>query len=240
MTEQEHTDGEPIKVIVKAKKLSAKEITYCYKLLEGLNATEAALASGFKQSIAENASRWIREDREHSSRPHLYDYFTKLLKAKLRHYDVNVDNVLKELVIIAFSTLKHFIDIPTRAELTQDAIEARVLNYDINQPDQANEWKKLRAGSIIKLKPGDEIPDELWPAIAELSETSDGGIKIKMHNKIQALEKLVKYLGMYQNASADPDDIGQSVKEINLIVEGSKSPLMQLIKGGNLPEVKSA
>lgn len=212
------------------KRLTAKEITFCYKLLEGLNTTEAARASGFKESVAQRASSWIREDREHSRKPHLWDYFQNLLKKKLRLHDVTVDNILAELKIIAFSSLEHFLEFPTKDELKAEALEAKGLAMD--DPAGLEEWKKYRPGTYIRLKAWEDIPKPLLPAIAEINETKDG-IRIKLHPKLDAIEKLVKYLGMYQNASADPDDVGQSVKEINLIVEGSRSPLMLAMKGGN-------
>lgn len=240
MTEHNTPQQESIPVtVVQTRRISAKEIAYCYALLEGLKPKDAALSVGFKHTIATQASRWIREDRERSSKPWMFDYFAKLLKAKLRHFDVTVDNVLRELTIIGFSDISAFIEIPSQEELKQDALDAKALGFEARQSAQADEWKKLRLGSTIRLKTREQINPALWPAVAEISETKDG-IKIKLHNKIAALEKLAKYLAMYQNASADPDDIGQSVREINLIVEGSRSPLMKLIQGGDDQAQKTA
>jgi phage terminase small subunit len=220
------------------KRVTAKEIVFCHKLLEGLSTKEAAIASGFGEATAVRASTWIREDREHSKRPQVFDYFQKLVKQKLRLHDITVDNVLNELKIIAFSSLEHFIDLPTKGELKAEALQAAGLGYTLD-PAGVEEWKKFRPGSYIRLKAWEDIPKQLLPAIAEINETKDG-IRIKLHPKLDAIEKLAKYLAMYQNASADPDDVGQSVKEINLIVEGSKSPLMLAMKGGGGEEAKSA
>lgn len=84
-------------------------------------------------------------------------------------------------------------------------------------------WKHYRAGSI-RLKNAEEIPSALMPAIAELSETKDG-VKLKLHDKISALDKLAKWRKMY---AADHEDDGENriVTEINLTVNGSRSKLL--------------
>jgi len=84
-------------------------------------------------------------------------------------------------------------------------------------------WRNYRAGSI-RLKNAEEIPAASLPVIAELSETKDG-VKIKLHDKISALDKLAKWQKMY---AAEPEDEGSPrlVTEINLVVNGSKSRLL--------------
>jgi phage terminase small subunit len=233
MTEQELNPQEatPAIPLPPTKRLTAKEITFCYKLLEGMSTKDAAIASGFKESIATQASRWIREDRDNSSKPHVWDYFQNILKKKLRLHDVTVDNILNELRIIAFSSLEHFIDLPTRAELMAEAQEAKALEYG-SSPAAVDEWKKYRPGSYIKLKAMDDIPRQLIPAIQEITESKDG-IRIKLHSKLDAIEKLAKYLAMYLDKDHKLDDDGPGVKEINLIVDGSKSPLMIAMRGGD-------
>ena len=84
-------------------------------------------------------------------------------------------------------------------------------------------WRSYRSGSI-RLKNAEEIPTALLPVIAELSESKDG-VKIKLHDKISALDKLAKWQKMY---AAEPEDEGapRTITEINLVVNGSKSRLL--------------
>jgi len=240
MTEEttpQPSEAQPTKT---PRKITAKEINFCYRLLEGMTVYDAAKDSGFAENTAKGgASTWIREDRDRSRKPHLWDYFQNLLKDKLRLHDITIENVLNELKIIGFSDLSHFIEIPTREDIKREAQVAREADYT-SSTDDVFEWKKYRPGQMIKLKPFEEIPKQLLPAIAELRETKDG-LVIKLHNKLEALEKLCKYVGMYNTIASDPDEIGSQVKEITLIVEGSRSPLMKLLEP-NLPttDIKAA
>lgn len=86
-------------------------------------------------------------------------------------------------------------------------------------------WKNYRAGSI-RLKNREEIPEALLPALAEISETKDG-IRIKLHDKISALDKLAKWRKMYAADNEEDGGAGRIVTEINLTVNGTRSTLLQ-------------
>lgn len=65
-------------------------------------------------------------------------------------------------------------------------------------------------GTNIKLKPANEISPEKRALLAELSQGENGGFKIKLHDKLAALEKVMKHLGMYdknRQAASRPADI---------------------------------
>ena len=53
----------------------------------------------------------------------------------------------------------------------------------------------VHGGTVIIADTG-TLPPETTTAIAELSENSSGGLRVKMHNKITALENLAKHLGV--------------------------------------------
>lgn len=52
-------------------------------------------------------------------------------------------------------------------------------------------WKNYRPGSI-RLRNREKIPEALLPALAEITETKEG-VRIKLHDKISALDKLARY-----------------------------------------------
>lgn len=83
-------------------------------------------------------------------------------------------------------------------------------------------WKHYRAGSV-RLKNREEIPAALTPCVAEISETKDG-IRVKLYDKIGALDKLARFKKMYEEEKPEGEG-GHVVKEINIIVNGSKSTL---------------
>lgn len=58
------------------------------------------------------------------------------------------------------------------------------------------------AGALVR--PDNEITIEAAAAIAEVAETKDG-VKVKLHNKIAALEQLAKHVGIYQDRTTAVD-----------------------------------
>lgn len=61
-----------------------------------------------------------------------------------------------------------------------------------------------KATDIIEVRDGvvyvantEELPEEQKRMISEISQGKEGEIKIKMHDKVQALEKLCKHLGIF-------------------------------------------
>ena len=53
----------------------------------------------------------------------------------------------------------------------------------------------------VKLKGSNETAVEACIAISEIGETQSG-LKVKLHNKVSALEKLGKYLGLFRDKDA--------------------------------------
>jgi hypothetical protein len=86
-----------------------------------------------------------------------------------------------------------------------------------------------QSGYTLRLKWLEDIPPELMPAIQEIKQTRDG-ISVKLYNKLEALEMFAKYTRMYE--AQDDNDKPTEIKELNIIVNGSKSPLLdELLKG---------
>lgn len=52
--------------------------------------------------------------------------------------------------------------------------------------------------SGAQVRPNNEITPEAAAAIAEITETRDG-FKVKLHNKVAALEQLAKHVGLYHD-----------------------------------------
>lgn len=84
-------------------------------------------------------------------------------------------------------------------------------------------WRDYRKGSIT-VKNREDIPKELLPQIAEIAHTRDG-IRIKLHSKTDALDKLARILKMYDEDKSEGDKY-TNIQNINLIVNGSKSNLL--------------
>ncbi len=61
----------------------------------------------------------------------------------------------------------------------------------------AIQWR----GSTATLKPLEQLTPRQRAAIKEITLTPEGGVQVKLHDKIRALEALGKYLGMFDKKS---------------------------------------
>lgn len=84
-------------------------------------------------------------------------------------------------------------------------------------------WTGYSRGSI-RLKNREEIPAELLPCIAEISETREG-IRVKLHDKMKALDMLAKIMKLYDADKGDGEAVSK-IQSVNIFVNGSKSTLL--------------
>ena len=59
----------------------------------------------------------------------------------------------------------------------------------------------------ISIRASEDLGEVAKSAIAEVSQSRDGNLKIKMHDKRAALVDLGKYLGMFKPEKAPPGEI---------------------------------
>jgi len=214
------------------QQLTKRELHWLELVLAGESCNAAGLKAGFSKGTSAGSTAWIRAEREDSKKPHLWDIWRKALDKRLRILDVNTENILRELAIIGFSSIDKFIEFPTKADARsaelRDAQQRKSLDIATEEDEKVIEQAskeslpdEYRPGGIIKLRYAEDIPKELIPAIAELHETKDG-IRIKLHSKLDALDKLCRIKRLFEGPSESPN----IDKEINIIVQGSKSKLL--------------
>lgn len=77
-----------------------------------------------------------------------------------------------------------------KLEITSEAVLEELARLAFSELSDAVEW----GPSGVILKPSDDLPEEIRAAIQEVSETVQGGLKIKLHSKTKALELLCRHL----------------------------------------------
>jgi len=175
----------------KTHKLTSRQERFAREYLKnGFNAKQAALSAGYAPKRAKEMGY------ENLTKPHL-QAFIQQAKREVDDEDImTATEVLKELSIIGRSNIRDFITI---AE-----------------------------GGGIQAKTFEEIPVEICKALESVSEdraikeNNDGSsvtvfdkIKFKMHSKIQALDKLGQYSGLWKDKDQRDDEIPDSLT-INL------------------------
>jgi phage terminase small subunit len=99
-----------------------------------------------------------------------------------------------------------------RTEITQDRVMAELAKLGFYDIRKAVRWggapKATQEGELIypvEMVPSEDMDDSTAAAISEVSLTAQG-VKIKMVDKLAALEKLGKHLGMFNGAGSDDGD----------------------------------
>jgi phage terminase small subunit len=85
-----------------------------------------------------------------------------------------------------------------RTQITQDRVLEELARIGFSCVDDYVEW----GGSKYKLKESQELTDDQKAAISEVSvhKSKDGGsIKFKLYDKVSALEKIGRHLGMFND-----------------------------------------
>lgn len=230
----------------KLNELSQRHLKFAELLAEGNNTkADCMRLAGFSDDGARHPD-YIGKTREKSKYPALWDYFQELRNRRLRLFDISAESISAELKILAFSKITDFVDIPSRDDLQKQAIfDAKIrrsMGYSDAEDDallaQENAFRQKLSrskaerkldqyapGKTVKLKCLDDIPPELIPAIASLEETRDG-IKIKLWNKLDALDKLARIAKLYDDPAA-PGDKPTTIENLTVLVNGSKSDLLK-------------
>ena len=151
--------------------LNPRQRRFVEEYLVGLNAKQSAIKAGYG-GTPESAAQYAVELMK---KPHVKAAIQEGMRERSIRTGIDQDLVVRALSQVAFSNIKDFVDwvafsVPT------DFI------------DQG-------PGGII-IKPLDEIDVDKLSAIAELS-SNGGRRKIRLHDKLKALELLGKHLGMF-------------------------------------------
>ncbi|KZL02196.1 Terminase small subunit [Pseudovibrio sp. Ad5] len=152
----------------KAKALTAKQELFCLEYIKDLNATQAAIRSGYSEKTA------YKIGAENLSKPQIQERISVAQNERSERVQVDGDRVLQELAKIGFSDLRKLFT-PAGHLLP---------------PDQ---WPEDVSGAISSLKvitkPGEEDKDG--------NKTVEHVHEIKLWDKNSALEKIAKHLGMF-------------------------------------------
>lgn len=102
---------------------------------------------------------------------------------------VTQERVLKELARIGFSDMR------------------KLLRWTGNLPkmdeDRAEESGdvEISVANFVQLFDSDQLDDDVAACISEISQTREGALKVKLHDKQQALVSLARHLGMFKDGA---------------------------------------
>lgn len=172
-------------------KLNEKQKCFCDEYLVDLNATQAAVRAGYSEKTARAMGS------ENLSKPYIQEYIAARQQERIERTEIKQDDVVKELANIAFSNITDYVKVVEK-EMRIEIDGKLVPVYDED-------------GSPVKFKTvepilTDELTEQQKKALAVIQKGRDGFI-IKTYDKLQALEKLGKHLGMWNNKDNESTEV---------------------------------
>lgn len=190
-------------------KLTEKQEKYVQELIKGKSQREAyriayPKCKAMDKTIDEKASKLFAMDKVRTRYNQIND---RLIKEAEDECIVSAKEVLRELKRIGFADIKDFLSFRTGKKVVEyDDDGEPIIDY----------------GQIIEVKNSDQVDGKV---IQEVSINSRGVFTFKLHNKMDALEKLGKTLGMFKdkmevsgeiktNQSLSNEELDERIKEL--------------------------
>jgi phage terminase small subunit len=155
-------------------RLTAKQCLFVGEYLVDLNATQAAIRAGYSAQTARQTGS------ENLSKPYIAAEIERALAAR---GGITRTRLIEELARIAFSDIGKVVTWGPEAVVIQ-------------APESGVAIKRME--NRITLLDSDKIEDDVRGAVAEISQGANGALHVKMHDKVAALDKLARVLGMYR------------------------------------------
>jgi phage terminase small subunit len=163
-------------------KLTPRQERFCNEYIIDFNARQAALRAGYSTATANSKAWGIL------AQPACAHYIDELKLQLRQKNEAAAQRVINELALIAFADLTDYLSI--EHELSTDLFG-------------------VTHKAIVSVKSTAGLHPLARRAIAEIKQTPQG-VTIKLHDKVAALEKLSRHLGVFDKA-ADPGHVTISV-----------------------------
>jgi hypothetical protein len=169
---------------------SFREKVFITEYLKHHNAALAARTAGYTESRSAVAAYEVKH------RPHVAHAIAQEEEAALNRSKITKEQIIENLAVIA----NHDVS---------DVVEWSEIELTTN--DQGN----LVVKGSPRLKPSSILPRELTYAVKKVKVNLDGSVNIEFYDKINALEKLARYLGLEHEGigRADPVEMAQKIRD---------------------------
>ncbi|MDB5358862.1 MAG: Terminase small subunit [Rhodospirillales bacterium] len=172
--------------------LTPKQAKFVEAYLLDPNGTKAAIAAGYApKSAAVEASRLLR----HANVQAALSQGRKIVEFRS---GITPEMVLAEFGKMGFASI---------ADVMKWRSNVTTLGEDIETGEPI-----LGVSNEVVLTDSQKLAPDQLASIAEISQTKDGALKVKMHDKIAALTRIGQHFGMFRPASS-PDAPAPGKKE---------------------------
>ena len=172
-------------------KLTPKQKRFADEYLVDLNATRAYKEAGYSVK-SDNAA--AVEGHKLLRNPKVDHYIKDKMKAREKRTEITQDQVLTELAKIAFADIKDYLSFRTAKTVVEHDKETGEPIIDYSQ--------------IIEMRDSDDVDGR---KIQEVSLNAKGVFTFKLYDKLSALDKMMRHLGMFNDKVELSGDVGLKV-----------------------------
>lgn len=157
--------------------LTPKQDLFVKEYLIDLNATQAALRSGYSPKTAEAIGF------ENLRKPMIAEAIQKQMDKRSKKTEITAEMVLKEYAKIGFANITDYL-----------SVEDKLVTVDRDENNQP--IKGLV--QVVNIFDTDMVKTDKMAAVSEIRQTRDG-ISVKLHDKKGALDSIARHLGMFND-----------------------------------------
>ena len=169
--------------------LSEKQRRFAEHYVTLGSVTDAAVAAGYSERSAHNQGyRLMKNDAVVAL---IRDLQAKSAKA----FDISRERLAQEYARIAFGDIR-------KAVRWKSNVLAAYVDPDDDSGEAAPAGVHV---NDVQFLDSDEIDDDTALAISEVGKDSRGGLKMKMHDKMRALDSLARMQGFFDGHAGNPD-----------------------------------
>lgn len=157
---------------------------FAQEVASGKTASEAYVLAGYEANDG-NAAR-LKGNERVAARIH------EILEAAALRVEITQSRVLAELGKIGFADIRRAVNWYSQTNVAQ-------IDSDADTEALVEEGEiRFAVANQVEMISSDQIDDDTAAAIAEVSMTDKGSLKIKLHDKRAALVDIGKHLGMFK------------------------------------------
>ncbi len=185
--------------------LTAKQQRFVEEYLIDLNATQAAIRAGYSAKTAEQQGHQLLKKTLVAAA------IAEAQAARTERTEITQDMVLKELARIGFSDMRKLLR--WTGNMPKMDLEAAEDTGDVN----------ISVANVVQLYDSEAIDDDIAACISEISQTKDGALKVKLHDKQAALVNLGRHLGLFKDGASVVVNVAPSLSHFYGEQDGSAS-----------------
>lgn len=166
--------------------LGAQRRSFVFEYMKDLNASSAA-----RRCVARREGRGQKTAPQYVARyiyrPDVRACIGFLIRQQAEETKITREMIVDELKKVAFANASDVVRWRSGVEVIKGVDAEGEVEFDtIN---------------IVEVMDSDDLDPDVLAAVSEVSKGKDGAIRIKLHNKLQALDLLGKFLGMWQEGA---------------------------------------